>query len=74
MGVQPIVSAKLVCGPSAIKALNMFENELRPPGLGARVGSPDLATFGAGMPLVDGRVILRSRVSATPGSISDLIP
>ena len=40
----------------------------------ARVGSVDPASLGAGVPLVDGGVVLQSRIGACPCGIGDLFP
>ena len=41
---------------------------------GAGVGGPDAATFGAGMPLIDGGVVLGTRVRTTPCCVRNLVP
>ena len=42
--------------------------------LRAGIGGPDLPIRGAGVPFVDGRVILYPRIGAAPGCVGDLIP
>src|SRR6185437_5043474 len=43
-------------------------------GRDARIRGPDGASRGAGMPFVDGRIVLGPGIGATPGRIGDLIP
>ena len=42
--------------------------------LRAGIGGPDFPIRGAGVPFVDGRVILYPRIGAVPGCVGDLIP
>ncbi len=42
--------------------------------LRARVRGVDAAALGAGVPLVDGGVVLQAGVGAAPGGLGDLLP